>query len=155
MYKPAEGETVNQMKVLTEMVQTMGIRGMYQGTVATGMRDVPFSMVYFALYGMMRRKICDPETGKVGTFGALSCATIAGVVGASSSTPLDVIKTRLQAAVPDGVKPYKGWLPTLQRVVAEEGTMALFKGVGPRTIIISPLFGIALMVKETLARIIG
>lgn len=28
----------------------------------------------------------------------------------------------------------------------------MWKGVGPRTIIISPLFGIALMVKETLAR---
>ena len=69
----------------------------------------------------------------------------------SSSTPLDVIKTRMQATPPPGVAPYKGWVPTVTRIVSEEGAGALFKGVGPRTIIISPLFGIALMVKETLA----
>jgi hypothetical protein len=70
---------------------------------------------------------------------------------ASGSTPLDVIKTRLQATPPPGVLPYKGWLPTVKRIVAEEGAGALFKGIGPRSIIIAPLFGIALMVKETLA----
>ena len=40
------------MKILSDMVKEMGIRGMYTGTVATGMRDVPFSIVYFSLYGM-------------------------------------------------------------------------------------------------------
>ena len=40
------------MKILGDMVKEMGIRGMYTGTVATGMRDVPFSIVYFSLYGM-------------------------------------------------------------------------------------------------------
>ena len=40
------------MKILGDMVKELGIRGMYTGTVATGMRDVPFSIVYFSLYGM-------------------------------------------------------------------------------------------------------
>ena len=86
----------------------------------------------------------------------------------SVTRPLKVIKTRLQASPAPGVEPYKGWLPTVcekrreeeelmgsqvARIAREEGAMALLKGVGPRTIIISPLFGIALMVKETLARI--
>uniref|UniRef100_A0A6U4Z2N9 Mitochondrial carrier protein n=1 Tax=Hemiselmis andersenii TaxID=464988 RepID=A0A6U4Z2N9_HEMAN len=150
MYEPAPGEQVNQMKVLSNMVKEMGIRGMYQGTVSTFMRDVPFSIVYFSLYGVFRRKLAD-ENGKISAFGALGASTCAGIVGASGSTPLDVIKTRLQAKTAPGVAPYKGWVPTVSRIVAEEGAMALFKGVGPRTIIISPLFGIALMVKETLA----
>jgi hypothetical protein len=151
MYEPAPGETVNQMKVLGDMVKEMGIRGMYQGTVSTFMRDVPFSIVYFSLYGVLRRKLADPETGKISTFGALAGSTAAGIVGASTSTPLDVIKTRLQAKTAPGIAPYKGWVPTVTRIISEEGAGALFKGVGPRTIIISPLFGIALMVKETLA----
>ncbi len=45
-----------------------------------------------------------------------------------------------------------GSLAQVNRIVTEEGAKALLKGIGPRTIIISPLFGIALMVKETLAR---
>jgi len=150
MYEPAPGEQVNQMKVLSNMVKEMGVRGMYQGTVSTFMRDVPFSIVYFSLYGVFRRKLAD-DNGKISAFGALGASTCAGIVGASGSTPLDVIKTRLQAKTAPGVAPYKGWLPTVSRIVAEEGAGALFKGVGPRTIIISPLFGIALMVKETLA----
>eukprot|EP00281_Chroomonas_sp_CCMP1168_P035838 CAMPEP_0206238540 /NCGR_PEP_ID=MMETSP0047_2-20121206/14874_1 /ASSEMBLY_ACC=CAM_ASM_000192 /TAXON_ID=195065 /ORGANISM="Chroomonas mesostigmatica_cf, Strain CCMP1168" /LENGTH=305 /DNA_ID=CAMNT_0053663091 /DNA_START=27 /DNA_END=944 /DNA_ORIENTATION=+ len=150
MYEAAPGETVNQMAVLSNMVKEMGIRGMYQGTVSTFMRDVPFSIVYFSLYGVIRRKIAD-ENGKISSTGALGASTAAGIVAASSSTPLDVIKTRLQAKTAPGIAPYKGWLPTVNRIVAEEGVKALFKGVGPRTIIISPLFGIALMVKETLS----
>ena len=31
MYKPKPGETVNQMKVLSDLVKEMGIRGMYTG----------------------------------------------------------------------------------------------------------------------------
>lgn len=128
----------------------MGVRGMYTGTVSTFMRDVPFSIVYFSLYGSFRRKLLD-EKGNISSLNALMASTGAGIVGASTSTPLDVIKTRLQATPPPGVEPYKGWLPTLNRIVAEEGAAGLFKGVGPRTIIISPLFGIALMTKESLA----
>jgi hypothetical protein len=41
----------------------------------------------------------------------------------------------------DGRGCEQGWLPTVNRIVSEEGAAALFKGVGPRTIIISPLFG--------------
>lgn len=152
MYKPAPGEQVNQMKVLGDMVKEMGLRGMYTGTVSTFMRDVPFSIVYFSLYGIFRRKLLD-ENGNISSMGALTASTCAGIVGASSSTPLDVIKTRMQATPPPGVDPYKGWLPTVSRIIREEGAAALFKGVGPRTIIISPLFGIALMVKETLANV--
>jgi len=150
MYVPKPGEQVNQMKILGDMVKELGIRGMYTGTVATGMRDVPFSIVYFSLYGIFRRKLVD-DKGNISSAGALVASTGAGIVGASSSTPLDVIKTRMQATPPPGVAPYKGWVPTVTRIVSEEGAGALFKGVGPRTIIISPLFGIALMVKESLA----
>lgn len=149
MYEPAPGEQVNQMKILSKMVSEMGIAGMYKGTVSTFMRDVPFSIVYFSLYGTLRRKLAD-DNGKISTLGALTGSTAAGIVAASGSTPLDVIKTRLQAKPAPGVTPYKGWLPTVSRIVAEEGAGALLKGVGPRTIIISPLFGIALMVKETM-----
>jgi len=104
MYKPAEGEVVNQVKILTDMVKEMGIRGMYTGTVSTFMRDVPFSIVYFSLYGIFRRKLLD-EKGNISSVGALCASTCAGVVGASTSTPLDVIKTRLQATPPPVWRP--------------------------------------------------
>ena len=33
MFEPKPGEAVNQMKVLSDMVKELGLRGMYTGTV--------------------------------------------------------------------------------------------------------------------------
>ncbi len=42
----------------------LGDSGMYRGTVSTFMRDVPFSIIYFSLYGIFRRKLVD-DKGKI------------------------------------------------------------------------------------------
>jgi hypothetical protein len=44
---------------------------------------------------VIRRKLVD-DKGKISTVNALLGSSAAGVVAASMSTPLDVIKTRLQ-----------------------------------------------------------
>jgi hypothetical protein len=44
-----------------------------------------------------------------------------------------------QAKTAPGVVPYKGWVPTLTRIISEEGGAALFKGVGPRCAPLPPL----------------
>jgi len=152
MHTPTPGQSVSQLQSLKGIVSELGIRGMYKGTASTLLRDVPFSVIYFGLYGILRRKIADPETNKVSAFGALTCSTLAGVVGSSLATPMDVLKTRLQSTPVAGQEPYKGVLSTFNRIVATEGYGALWKGLIPRVAIISPLFGIALMVKETLAK---
>ena len=141
----------SQLVALRELVGTLGVRGLYQGTFATGMRDVPFSMVYFGLYGNLRRRLADPATNKISTLSALGSSLLAGSIGSALTTPMDVVKTRAQAAAAD---PNEGYFALLSRVAREEGAAALWKGVGPRVLIISPLFGIALMVKETLSRLL-
>ena len=137
---------------LGPLVGRLGLSGMYQGTFATGMRDVPFSMIYFGLYGVMRREFADAQTNKVSTLNALAAATVAGSIGAGLTTPLDVIKTRAQAT---GADASEGFVQIARRVAIAEGPAALWFGLMPRVCIISPLFGIALMVKETLSRVAG
>jgi len=262
MYVPKPGEQVSQMAVLSNLVKEMGLRGMYTGTVSTFMRDVPFSIVYFSLYGICK---CAPArpTPSVSSFPTARRSTAGSAArdgpwrgaGGSSSTsraafPLGGLappRTKWTRRVPHPVlighaaslsqgsdsldrrgrrrrfrvdaarrdqDPHAGHpaagrravqglaahgpqtrpttLPRaprgfvrgfeegrregllgrgpgpgalrlcllipgrgaqLQRIIAEEGGGALFKGVGPRTIIIAPLFGIALMVKETLVNV--
>ena len=120
MYKAPPGESPSQLKILTEMVSAMGLRGMYQGMTSTIMRDVPFSLVFFGSYGVFRRKLADPDTGKIGSMQALQCSFVAGTLGAAISTPLDVIKTRIQGEVKPGVKPYVGYVSTVKRIAVEE-----------------------------------
>ena len=61
---------------------------------------------------MIRRKLVD-DKGKISTVNALLGSSAAGVVAASMSTPLDVIKTRLQVpATPSRPPSYPAYHPT-------------------------------------------
>lgn len=110
-------------------------------------RDIPFSMMYFASYGYMKQKISD-ETGYAPPLQVLGISTLAGILSSALATPADVIKTRLQVTPSKGIEPYKGIRDCFVRTVKNEGFGALFKGVVPRVLVVSPLFGIALAVYE-------
>lgn len=63
------------------------------------------------------------------------CGSLAGGIAAGLTTPLDVVKTRLMTQkAGSGAAQYKGLVDCLVRVAREEGTGALFKGIGPRVI---------------------
>ena len=81
---PSEEITKGQMGALKTTVRELGLKGLYQGTCATLARDVPFSAVHFSGYGLLRRKVADAETGKVGSLDALVASCAAGVVAARS-----------------------------------------------------------------------
>ena len=86
------------------VVKSLGVRGCYQGTISTLCRDVPFSFVIFPLYANLRVLFA----GKDGTNSMASTAA-AGVLSAMTAsglvTPMDTIKTRLQA---EGGEIFKG-----------------------------------------------
>eukprot|EP01137_Pigoraptor_chileana_P022815 Opistho-2@88160 len=135
-------------------IRTMGVSGIYRGTVATLLRDVPFSMMYFTLYANLKEHFADAN-GTTPFHKVLGSAFIAGTIASAAATPMDVVKTRLQAPLAPGEAPYKGIRECTARIWKNEGGAAFFKGVVPRVMIISPLFGIALTVFEIQQRYIG
>ena len=146
---PARRQTAAQL------VRALGLAGLYRGTLATLLRDVPYSVVFFPAYAALRAALAGGGTGEgregvpapvpIGATlvaGAAAAALAAGVV-----TPCDVVKTRLQVAgawrrYPGGVR------ECFATMLREEGHGALFKGAGPRMAISAPLFGIALLAFE-------
>jgi len=136
-----------QKRSLVEVVRELGVRGLYYGAPATLLRDVPFSMIYFSLYGRLKRHFTDVD-GNIPIPKIFLSSCIAGVIGASAATPMDVIKTRLQVKPKPGDPVYTGIVDCFQQILSKEGKSAFFKGVIPRCLIISPLFGIALVVYE-------
>ncbi|KAI8597967.1 mitochondrial carrier domain-containing protein [Dissophora ornata] len=129
------------------IVRSLGLRGLYRGTPATLMRDVPFSIIFFPLNSFVKLQGAD-ENGRTPFSVVLGAGLVAGVVGASAVTPADVIKTRLQVARKPGEPVYKGIADCFQHIVRNEGVSALFKGVVPRSLIVAPMFAIALAVYE-------
>lgn len=160
-------------KSLMHVVRSLGLPGLYRGTAATLLRDIPFSMVLFPLRTTMENAFADKRTGETGITGVFFAGIIAGSTAAAVSTPMDVIKTRLMAEAgsaahdsavriqPVGTKsiartqasqtmakPQLTIASCAQEIWAKEGILGFFNGVGPRLFTISPLFGITLMFYE-------
>jgi solute carrier family 25 aspartate/glutamate transporter 12/13 len=154
------------MKPMTygELIKSLGVSGLYTGVAATLMRDVPFSMAYFAGYGaLMNVFINDDNRDQTGRYGLVS-GMLAGTVCAAATTPVDVIKTRVHSnAQPqqfDGVGSFLRNEVTLvrgevARLLQNEGAGALIKGVVPRSMIIGPLFAITMTCFETFKSVFG
>ncbi|KAI1309967.1 hypothetical protein EDD11_003947 [Mortierella claussenii] len=142
--KLAPGE---QRPTAMGIVRNLGLRGLYRGTPATLLRDVPFSIIFFPLNSFLKLQFSDKD-GKTPFSVVLGAGLVAGVVGASAVTPADVIKTRLQVASKPGEPVYRGISDCFQHIVKNEGVAALFKGVVPRSLIVAPMFAIALVVYE-------
>jgi solute carrier family 25 (mitochondrial aspartate/glutamate transporter), member 12/13 len=151
-----------------QLASNLGITGLYTGVLATLVRDVPFSVVYFTLYGQIKDAMTRDSSEHLGPKALLSGA-IAGTIAAGLSTPLDVVKTRVHSAArptrmtgsPLSVlaqfsRTEMQLLRTNYRtIIQNEGHSALFKGVAPRCAIMAPLFAITMVCYETFKEYLG
>lgn len=125
-----------------DVVKRLGFRGLYRGTPATLMRDVPFSVVFFPLFAFNKTLVADKD-GNLGFSSVLGAGLIAGAIAGAAVTPMDVIKTRLQAS-----NEFNSIRQTFYHIYKHEGPRAFFSGTLQRCMIVAPLFGITLLVYE-------
>jgi len=139
----------------TTLIRQLGFSGMYTGVLSTLARDVPFSFIYFPAYSQCKTWLLRDTHSNLGVK-ALAAGAIAGTLAAAVTTPLDVVKTRVHANVKPERLPLNAWLVReifafryhYRSIVVHEGYRALFKGIGPRCLIISPLFAITMTCYE-------
>lgn len=136
------------------IVHSIGLRGLYKGTAATLMRDIPFSVIFFQSFA----SACDllrQQQGReqLGQGPVLAAGLAAGAVGAVAVTPMDVVKTRYQSgwyAAQLAGSAHKSLSTIWWGTWRAEGLPAFFKGSLQRCLIVGPLFGISLMTYEFL-----
>lgn len=157
--KLAKGQ-IKHVQSYFGLTRSLGL-ALYTGTLATLLRDIPFSMVYFPMYAILKERMeassISQELG-LGLTSIISGGT-AATLAAGLSTPLDVIKTRVHSkAIPmshSSLAAYFSHEIDLVRsqastMLRQEGACAFWKGVGPRCAIIAPLFSIVMVVHEQL-----
>ncbi|XP_059506628.1 solute carrier family 25 member 48 isoform X4 [Stegostoma tigrinum] len=112
---------------ISRILRTEGIVGLYRGVGAMYLRDVPGYCLYFVPYMLL----CDwmtPEGSKApNLFCVWLAGGVAGTISWGTATPMDVVKSRLQA---DGVSEtkYKGIVHCIQQSYRKEGLNVFFKG---------------------------
>ncbi|XP_034248792.1 calcium-binding mitochondrial carrier protein Aralar1 isoform X6 [Thrips palmi] len=147
------GEIANSTRLSAwSVVRELGFFGLYKGSKACFLRDIPFSAIYFPAYAHVKAKLAD-ENGYNHPLTLLLAGAIAGIPAASLVTPADVIKTRLQVVARQGQTTYNGVIDAFGKIMKEEGPRAFWKGSVARVCRSSPQFGVTLLTYEILQRL--
>lgn len=65
-------------KGIMGILQDLGLKGMYRGSSACFLRDIPFSMIYFPMYALGKDILTDKSTKYIGPFELLLAGSFAG-----------------------------------------------------------------------------
>lgn len=118
------------------IIRAAGARGLFTGYVPTVLEDVPDMAFKFAAYESMRAahsKMTGKARGEASRLEDLLMGGAAGAAAAASTTPLDVLKTRMMCAAAGASRPtFRG---AFRSVLADgTGLRPFFAGVGPRAL---------------------
>ncbi|CCD26495.1 Mme1p NDAI_0H03220 [Naumovozyma dairenensis CBS 421] len=178
----------NLKSAISKIIQTEGIHALFFGYKATLVRDLPFSALQFAFYEKFRYYAFALEKKDIlhdnlSLSNELITGACAGGLAGVITTPMDVLKTRLQTQleVPDtqvftpntakavnntnnnnnsnGRKPKQVILSRsifqgLRSVYQSEGVIGLFSGVGPRFVWTSIQSSIMLVLYQMTLRVL-
>eukprot|EP00873_Tetraselmis_striata_P018151 jgi/Tetstr1/438415/TSEL_002900.t1 len=110
------------------MVQQGGPLALFRGWGAVLARNIPQSVIKFMVYEQLLAAATRPDdSADQRTAKSLVCGAAAAMTGACVTTPIDVVKTRIQAQGASG-----GAVATLRTILAEERLPGLYRGLLPR-----------------------
>ncbi|XP_072181791.1 mitochondrial carnitine/acylcarnitine carrier protein-like [Diadema setosum] len=128
----AEARYAGPLDCAKQIYRESGLfRGLYKGTMATLLRDVPATGTYFMTYELLKKAL-TPEGKSPSDLSVLSvlfAGGMAGVFNWSVAIAPDTLKSRLQTA-PEGTYP-NGIRSVFAELMKKEGPQALFKGLAP------------------------
>lgn len=138
-----------------------GLSGLYAGYFSTLARDVPFAGFQIMLYEGMRaatvfgrrNSSVPPVEFQKHEFSSLEELMMGGTAGGLSAfltTPMDVLKTRLQ--IQGSHMRYKGWFDAWQQIWRLEGIKGFFRGALPRVLWFVPASAVSFMAVEWLRK---
>nr|XP_024644172.1 solute carrier family 25 member 47 isoform X2 [Macaca nemestrina] len=113
---------------LATVAREEGLRGLYKGSSALLLRDGHSFATYFLSYAILCERLSPAGHSQPDVLGVLVAGGCAGVLAWAVATPMDVIKSRLQADG-QGQRRYRGLLHCMVTSVREEGPRVLFKGL--------------------------
>ena len=120
--------------IINQIIKSEGMRGFYRGYVSTLSRELPFSFIQFPLWEYLKQ--CRREQtnrNELSFIESGTCGAISGALAASTTTPLDVAKTRIMLAQRNDAEASQSSLKVLTHIYREEGARALYAGVKLRT----------------------
>jgi len=138
------------------MVSQEGVGSLFKSLRTTILMNVPFVSIHFSTYEAGKRTLEDAGLSE-GLQVELLAGGTAGGLAAAVTTPLDVVKTRLQLS---GFNPSDGLQTSsvramMRRIVREEGMRSLWRGLQPRVMFHVPSAAVCWGTYETCKRLLS
>jgi hypothetical protein len=119
---------------LTKTVKSSGISGLYNGVGVSVAGIIPYRGAYFGLFDTLSgyNPYQKDTNGFLRAGSKFVCAQFSAISAGYASYPFDTIRRRLQmqSEKPKEEWVYAGTVDCFQKIVANEGVAALFKGAG-------------------------
>lgn len=132
-----------------------GLAAFFKSYRTTLIMNVPFTALHFATYESCKKLLAMEEDESLAV--QLAAGGVAGGVSAALTTPLDVVKTRLQLEGVNSATRYgtTAVKPMMKQIVREEGARALWSGLKPRCLFHIPAAAICWGTYETMKSLLG
>ncbi|XP_043700944.1 calcium-binding mitochondrial carrier protein SCaMC-1-like isoform X2 [Telopea speciosissima] len=139
----------NVGEAIVDTLRQDGIRGFFRGTGATLCREVPFYVAGMGLYAESKKVVQQLLKRDLEPWESMVVGAVSGGLASITTTPFDVIKTRMMIA---SQGPPVSMSMMAFSILRQEGPLALFKGAVPRFFWVAPLGAINLAGYELLRK---
>ena len=133
----AQAGRLPSSQVFQQTLQQEGFKGFYRGYLSTVMREIPFSLIQFPLWELMKSTWVRQQGRPIEAWQSSLCGAVSGAIGAGLTTPLDVAKTRIMLAEQGSQIAEGNIMYVMKEIWRTEGPKKLFAGIIPRVIWIS------------------
>ncbi|KAL2327818.1 hypothetical protein Fmac_021245 [Flemingia macrophylla] len=122
----------------TTMLKNEGVAAFYKGLFAGLLRQATYTTARLGSFKILTSKAIEANDGKpLPLYQKALCGLTVGAIEATVGSPADLALIRMQAdaTLPTcSVRNYTNAFHALYRIVADEGVLALWKGVGPTVV---------------------
>lgn len=143
----------SSFSAVRNIVATEGVRGLYRAYWMHQFTWAPYNGIYFSIYEHLKDAFAKNSEGKESRGKSLICSFIAGTAASVATSPIDLVKTRLQVQKSNvDLFDYKGPFDAFGKIVQREGIRALFDGVGARVFWLTPRLTMAVTMYEVITQ---
>ena len=136
--------------IVRSIVHHNGIVGLWKGVVPSMQRAALLTATQIASYDHSKQMVLNSGVVHEGILLHMGCSMLAGLLTATITSPVDVIKTRVMNQTSNSLLKYTGTVAATREIIHIEGLSGLYKGWFPNWMRIGPHTIVAFLIYEQL-----